>query len=263
MSALLNANVNKNSISVDMEVFSAVCDVAKKHKCDTGTFFGVFLAAGLGEWRPDFRRSMGAIFGEKAGKAIDALHLEGWIGQNGGATRGEPEKMTISTPVDALAAAWGKLTREKIPMLTRKRIYSQMCSLHPGGPVKFPTEAAGLYSKLFPEGSFQSFVNDAYKYPDSFDRASVGARGVSISSDLTERWRKIWTIASLAEPCSKFASDPYVFFCCALNPNFNERLFAKNIRTYSPWDAIESSLKTKKKQPDPTALLSNENVDRK
>ena len=115
---------------------------------------------------------------------------------------------------------------------------------------------AELYRTLFPQGSFATFVSDAYKYSDSMDKAVVCRGENTIDENILARWKKIWSVAGKVLPGSKFSSDPYVFFCCAMNPHFHEGNFAKNLATYSPWDAMAVSSKKTKKQPKPEALLS-------
>lgn len=259
MESRLGSKVNKKAITVDMEVFGALCDIASKHKCGAGDLMGVYLAAGLDSWVPDFQKSMTAIFGKNSEKAINALHLEGWLTQVEPTERGKlgqlgAEDARVETPVDALGRAWSRITGDVIPTLAKKRLYSQMCSQYPGGPVKLPSEAASLYRMLFPEGSFASFVTDAYKFSDSMDKTVAGGVSSDVCPETIARWRRIWAVASKLLPGSKFSSDPYVFFCCAKNPSFNERLFERNLVSYSPWDAMTASIKKVKKQPKPEAL---------
>lgn len=255
MGGLLKNKVKKSATLVDMEIFGALCDIAKKHGCEAGTLFGVFIAAGLEKWEPDFRKSMKALFGKESDKAVNALHLEGWIGGGQQERQTEPSD-NIHTPVDALADTWTRLTGESIPTLSRRRLYSQMCTLHAGGPAKMLHGGAELYRILFPQGSFATFVSDAYKHSDSMDKA-VACRGENhIDENILSRWKRIWAVASKVLPGTRFSSDPYVFFCCAVNPHFHEVNFAKNLATYSPWDAMTVSTKKTKKQPNPEALLS-------
>lgn len=257
MGSLLQTKVNKASVVLDMEIFGALRDIAAKHKCPAGSLTGVYVAAGLDTWMPDFRKSMVAIFGKDADRAIDALHLEGWLGSSNSETavKGGGMGEAVQNPVDGLAEAWTRITGEAIPVLTKRRLYSQMCSQFSGGPAKMPHEAARLYKTLFPKGSFSSFVTDAYKYCDSMDKAAAGLGAGMVDGKILERWKGIWAKASKVLPGSKFSSDPYVFFCCAANPDFNENLFERNLASYSPWDAMAGSVRKKKRQPEPDALM--------
>lgn len=260
MGAILTGKANKRAITVDMEIFVALCDISSKHKCGAGDLMGVYLAAGLEDWMPDFRKSMTSTFGKGAEKAIDALYLEGWLIplNKGGKTLAKKEQIDtpLDTPVEALGRAWVRLTGETVPPLAKKRLYSQMCVAHPGGPSKLTDEVARLYRTLFPNGTFSSFVSDAYKHSDSMDKAAGVASLGQIENDTLQRWKTIWAIATRLLPGSKFSSDPYVFFCCAVNPRFNEKLFEKNLTAYSPWDALQLSVRRTKRQPRVEALRS-------
>jgi hypothetical protein len=243
---------------IDGEVFDGLHEIAKKHGCDMGVLIGVYVGGLLDRWAPDFEKSMLYFFGKGAGAALNALHLEGWRSRLAEVSTSEPSQGGggFSTPIDHLAEGWRKAGGEEVAGVTKRRLHNQMSPKYPDGPVRLILEGARLYRKLFPEGTFQTFVGDAYRYAPSMDEACVATEGREIGQEILGRWRSIWSVAGIGQPSSKVATDPYLFLCCSLNPLFDEKAFASNLETYNIWDAMALSAgKRAKKQPNPVALM--------
>lgn len=209
---------------------------------------------------------MASIFGKDAKAALDALHLEGWLTAEG---RPHPPGETVGggsetgggslfrTPVDALAEAWTGAGGGEVPGLTKRRIHNQLAALTQVSPSRLTGEAAVLYRKIFPKGSFQSFATDAYRFGGSLDEAAVAVRGIEIGKEAIARWKSIWGVATRLQPGTRGAGDPYLFFCAALNPSFDESEFRRGLVSYSVWDALAlASSRKHKKHPDIKGLRS-------
>jgi hypothetical protein len=265
MEAASSKLIEKTYAVIDGDTFDYLIDVSRKHNCEAGTLLGIYVAAQLDTWKPHFKKSMAYFFGKSSEKALDALHLEGRklpCDKHSEASAGavleneDKDRAAFLTPVDKLAQAWEGAGGDQVAGITKRRLHSQTAAKYTDGTVKMPRVAARIYRSLFPDGTFQTFVTDCFRYPSSIDQASVVLGGSELSSGTFERWKTIWKVAAGANPAVRAAGDPYLFLCCALNPLFDCPAFSKNIETYTLWDAITvSTSRRAKKQPNPAALM--------
>jgi hypothetical protein len=208
--------------------------------------------------RSDLRSTAPSLVGPEFKKCWDALVMEGTIGSSESSGPLPQPALTASltpNPLDSLSSAWRTLTGERLGIAALSRLSSQICSKYGTLSTKNALASARMYRAMFPEGTFFSFANDAHRYSQTMDSASLVWEKFGALEGARLRWLSTWTTAKTLCPADYGADDPYLF-APAASPSFDVKNFARLAGSVELRDALAlaASPSTKKKVPAPESL---------
>lgn len=234
--------------------------VASKHSCSLPHMVFTFVLCQLSALphRSELRSTAASLVGGDLQRCMDALTLEGLassLGTSPSSTQAPPASTPPPTPLDSLSASWRELTGEHLGATALGRLSAQVCSKYGTLSVRCAPLAAKMFRDLFPNGTFFSFVNDAHRYSQTMDSASVVWKSFSSGKESRERWLSAWTSAKTSCSGDYGADDPYLFVPAA-NPKFDIENFARLVGTVDIRDALSLSASPSQKRnpPAPSSL---------
>jgi len=233
---------------------------AARHSCPLPHMVCTFVLAQLmtTPHRSDLRSTAPSLIGPEFKKCWDALVMEGAIGSsslNGATPQSERTASLNPNPLDSLSSAWRTLTGERLGTPALSRLSSQICSKYGTLSAKNALAAARMYRVLFPEGTFFSFANDAHRYSQTMDSASMVWEKFGALEGAKSRWLSAWTTAKTLCPADYGADDPYLFVPASA-PRFDMKTFARLAGSVDLRDALAlaAAPSTKRKVPAPGNL---------
>ncbi len=160
---------------------------------------------------------------------------------------------STATPLEPLASAWREVAGESFAETYLRRLSSQICSKYGTQSVRTPVLACSMFKNLFPTASFFTFANDAHRFSQTMDSASMVWERISPSpsAGLLEKWAETWACAKESYPGQYVADDPYLFVP-AVSPKFSLPDFKRLAGNVDLRDALALAASPVVKRPPPS-----------